>query len=136
MADLKRWSRGEITRMRLEIDRLFDELCLDFDLPAMVCRMTGDIELWEEDDALVCRMELGAIDPDDVTVMATGRLLAITAEVSEVEGSRRRSRAFRREIRLPCAIRADEVEVAFADSVLLVRLPRCTRQHIVRIIKK
>jgi len=136
MADLKRWSRGEITRMRLEIDRLFDELCLDLDLPAMVCRMTGDIELWEEGDALVCRMELGAMDPDDVTVVAAGRLLAITAEVSGMEGDRRRSRAFRKEIRLPCAIRAEEIEVAFADGVLLVRLPKCPRQHIVRIIKK
>ncbi|MFH1912819.1 MAG: Hsp20 family protein [Pseudomonadota bacterium] len=136
MADLKRWSRGEITRMRLEIDRLFDELCLDLDLPAMVCRMTGDTELWEEGDALVCRMELGAIEPDDVTVMALRRLLVVTAEVFEMAGNRRRSRAFRKEVRLPCAIRADDVEVAFSDGFLMVRLPRCSRHPIVRIIKK
>ncbi|WP_285904963.1 Hsp20/alpha crystallin family protein [Pseudodesulfovibrio pelocollis] len=136
MADLKRWSRGEITRMRLEIDRLFDELCRDLDLPAMVCRMPGDIELWEEGDALVCRMELGAIDQEDVTVMALGRLLVVTAEVFETAGNNRRSRAFRKEVRLPCAIRADDVEVAFVEGVLVVRLPRCPRHQVVRIIKK
>ena len=29
MPDLKRWSRDEISRMRREMDSLFDELCAD-----------------------------------------------------------------------------------------------------------
>ena len=48
MADLKRWSRDEISRMRGEMDRLFDELCSDFDLPVMFCRIAGDLDLKEE----------------------------------------------------------------------------------------
>lgn len=138
MADLKRWSRGEITRMRLEIDRLFDELCSDLDLPAMICRMSGDIELWEEGDTLVARMETHGVDPGDITVAVLDRLLVITARTVETVGGRSRSRAFRKEIKLPCVIRTEEVQVEFAKGALVVRLPKCASQYarIVRLIKK
>jgi HSP20 family protein len=125
MADLKRWSQGEITRMRLEIDRLFDELCSDFDLPAMVCHMAGDIRLWEEEGSLVVTMELHAMSPDDVSVVVLERLLVVTAEVEEVVRGRRRSRSFRKEVRLPCAIRTDAAEIGFSEGVLEIRLPKC-----------
>lgn len=138
MADLKRWSRGEITRMRLEIDRLFDELCSDLDLPAMICRMSGDIELWEEGDTLVARMETRGVDPGDISVAVLDRLLVITARTVETVGGRSRSRVFRKEIKLPCAIRTEEVQVEFAKGALVVRLPKFVPQYarIVRLIKK
>jgi HSP20 family protein len=138
MADLKRWSQGEITRMRLEIDKLFDELCSDFDLPEMFCRMKGDIELWEEGNTLVARLELCKINPDDVTVVVLEQQLVITAEFVEVVRGRRRTRVFRKEVRLPCAVRTDEVSAEFAAGALVVRLPKCASQYsqFVRIIKK
>ncbi|ADU62712.1 MAG: Hsp20/alpha crystallin family protein [Pseudodesulfovibrio sp.] len=138
MADLKRWGQGEITRIRLEMDRLFDELCFDLDLPAMICRMSGDIELWEEGDTLVARMELHGVAPGDVSVVVLERLLVITARMVETVGGRSRSRAFRKEIKLPCAIRTEEAQVEFAQGVLVIRLPKCASQYvqIVRLIKK
>lgn len=138
MGDLKRWSRGEITRMRLEIDRLFDELCSDLDLPSMICRMTGDIELWEEGDTIVARMEMHGVDPEDVSVAVLERLLVITARKVETAGGRSRSRSFRKEIKLPCAIRTEEVQVEFVSGALVARLPKCTSHYaqILRLIKK
>lgn len=138
MADLKRWSRGEITRMRLEMDRLFDELCSDLDLPAMICRMTGNIEMWEEGDTLVARMELHGVDPGDISVAVLERLLVITARKVETAYGRSRSRAFRKEITLPCAIKTEEVQVEFAKGTLVVRLPKCASHYaqIVRLNKK
>jgi len=128
MADLKRWSRDEISRMRSEMDRLFDDLCLDFDLPVMVCRMAGDLELGEEGDTLVARLELGNMNPEDVQVSVHERRLIISAEYVEMSGKIRRSRTFRKEVRLPCIIRTGEVKAAFKDGVLSVRLPKCTSQ--------
>ncbi len=75
MADLKRWSRDEIARMRKEMDRLFDDLCTDFDLPVMFCRIAGDLDLREEGDVLIARLELGNIKPDDVHVTVMGIVL-------------------------------------------------------------
>lgn len=138
MATLKRWSQDEISRMRTEMDRLFDDLCSDFDLPAMLCRMTGDLELLEEDDMLVARLELGHIDPDDVSVSVFDRRLIIHAESVASAGKHRKTHSFKKEIKLPCIIRTEDVHAEFNDGVLRVRLPKCPRQRgtSVTIMKK
>ena len=128
MADLKRWSRDEISRMRSEVDRLFDDFCSDFDLPVMFCRMTGDLELSEEGDTLVVRLELGSLNPDDVQVSVFDRLLIVSAKTVEAAPGRRKTQTFRRELRLPCVIKTDEVAAEFKDDVLVVRLPKCETQ--------
>ena len=138
MADLKRWSRDEITRMRREMDRLFDELCSDFDLPVMVCRMAGDLCLREEDDILVVRLELGNMNPDNVNVSVRERRLVIFAESARETPSRRQSQTFRKELRLPCVIDPSGVEAEFRDGVLEVRLPKCADRfgQMIMITKK
>lgn len=138
MADLKRWSQDEISRMRHEMDRLFDDLCTDFDLPVMFCRMAGDLDLREEGDTLVARMELGNMNPEDVNVSVFDRQLLISAESVLVEAGHKRTHTFRKELKLPCIIRTDEVEADFKDGVLEVRLPKCRHQkgQKIEIMKK
>ncbi len=138
MADLKRWSQDEISRMRGEMDRLFDDLCTDFDLPVMFCRIAGDLDLGEEGDTLVARLELGNINPDDVDVSVLDRRLTIKAETIAVEGRHKKTHTFRKEIKLPCIIRTDEVKAEFKSGVLQVRLPKCPTQkgQTIKIIKK
>ena len=125
MADLKRWSRDEISRMRSDVDRLFDDLCADFDLPSMFCRMAGDLALEEDGDTLVVRLELGNMDPDDVHVSVSDRLLTVVAESRRSGPGHASSRSFRKELRLPCNVRAEAVQAEFADGVLVVHLPKC-----------
>ncbi|WP_207262094.1 Hsp20/alpha crystallin family protein [Desulfovibrio sp. Huiquan2017] len=125
MADLKRWSRNEITRMRSDVDRLFDDLCADFNLPSMFCRMTGDLTLEEEGETLVVRLELGNMDPDDVHVTVMERQLSIIAETRESGPGHRSTRSFHKELRLPCRIETDAVRAEFDDGVLVIRLPKC-----------
>ena len=138
MADLKRWSRDEITRMRREMDRLFDELCSDFDLPVMVCRMAGDLCLREEDDILVVRLELGNMNPDNVNVSVRERRLVISAESARETPSSHHSQTFRKELRLPCVIDPSGVKAEFKDGVLEVRLPKCSDRfgQMIMITKK
>lgn len=124
MADLKRWSRNEISRIRSDMDRLFDDLCADFNLPSMFCRMAGDLTLQDEGDALVVRLELGNMKPDDVHVSVTERQLSIVAETRESGPGHASSHSFRKELRLPCRIETDGVRAEFADGVLVVRLPK------------
>lgn len=128
MADLKRWSRNEITRMRSEVDRLFDDLCSDFNLPVMVCRMTGDLELTEEGNTLVVRLELGSMNPDDVVVSVLDQVLIVSAKSEKSAPGRMKTQTFRRELRLPCVIKTDAVVAEFTDDVLVVRLPKCETQ--------
>lgn len=138
MADLKRWSQDEISRMRRDMDRLFDDLCTDFDLPVMFCRIAGDLELSEEDETLVARLELGTMNPDDVNVSVLDRRLIISAETVEALGKHKKTHTFRKEIKLPCIIKTDDVKAEFNDGVLEVRLPKCPTQRgqTIKIIKK
>lgn len=138
MANLKRWSQDEITRMRSEMDRLFDDLCTDFDLPVMFCRMAGDLVLREEGETLIARMELGNISPDDVNVSVFDRRLLIYAETVETAGRHKKTQSFKKELKLPCLIRTEDVEADFANGVLEVRLPKCDTQRgkAIKIIKR
>ncbi|MBI9078347.1 MAG: Hsp20/alpha crystallin family protein [Pseudodesulfovibrio sp.] len=138
MPDLKRWSQDEISRMRREMDRLFDDLCADFYLPVSFCRVVGDIDLKEKGDTLVATMELGNMNPDDVNVSVLDRCLIIHAETFSMEGGKRKTKTFRKELKLPCIIRTDDVEANFQDGILEVRLPKCPRQQgqIIKIVKK
>lgn len=128
MADLKRWSHDEISRMRSDVDRLFDDLCADFNLPSMFCRMAGDLTLEEEGDALLVRLELGNMDPDDVHVSVMDRQLSIVAETRESGPGHASTHRFHKELRLPCRIDTGGVRAEFADGVLVVRLPKCAVQ--------
>ncbi len=138
MADLKRWSRDEISRMRKEMDRLFDDLCTDFELPAMFCRATGDLDLREEGNTLVARLELGTINPDDVDVSVLERHLIISAKVVSQTGNQVQTHTFRKEVRLPCIVQPKDVKDEFKDGILVVHLPKCPTQigQIVKITKK
>lgn len=129
MADLKRWSQDEITRMRREMDRLFDDLCMDFDLPVMFCRIAGDLDLKEDGDALIVRFELGNMNPDDVKVTVHDRRLVITAQSVQKGERSLSSHSFSKEVRLPCIIRPQDVNAEFEDGVLIVRLPKCPTQQ-------
>jgi HSP20 family protein len=126
MADLKRWSRNEISRIRSDMDRLFDDLCADFNLPSMFCRMAGDLTLQDEGNALVVRLELGNMAPDDVHVGVAERQLSIVAETRESGPGHASSHSFRKELRLPCRIDPEAARAEFAEGVLVVRLPKCT----------
>lgn len=128
MADLKRWSRDEISRMRSDVDRLFDDLCADFNLPSMFCRMAGDLSLEEEGETLVVRLELGSMDPDDVHVSVMDRQLSIVAETRESVPGHTSTHSFHKDIRLPCRIDTNGVSADFSDGVLVVRLPKCSLQ--------
>ncbi|WP_319584719.1 Hsp20/alpha crystallin family protein [uncultured Pseudodesulfovibrio sp.] len=128
MADLKGWSRNEISRMRSDVDRLFDDLCADFNLPSMFCRMAGDLTLEEEGETLVVRLELGTMDPDDVHVSVMDRKLSIVAETRESGPSHTSTHSFHKDLRLPCRIDTGGVSAEFSDGVLVVRLPKCSLQ--------
>lgn len=129
MDELKHWSRSEIVRMREEMDRLFDDLCTDFDLPVMMCRISGDLDIREVGDTLIARLELGNMSPEDVEVAVLDRRLIIAAKSVEIVEGHKKSHTFRKEVKLPCVIRTDDVEAQFADGVLEVCLPKCPSQQ-------
>ncbi|MFB7865074.1 MULTISPECIES: Hsp20/alpha crystallin family protein [unclassified Streptomyces] len=85
------------------------------------------MEMTTGDGAYVLRAELPGMDPDDITLTAADDLLTVRAEHSESredkEHSEFRYGSFRRTVRLPATIPADDVEASYADGILTVRVP-------------
>ncbi|MGW1139713.1 Hsp20/alpha crystallin family protein [Streptomyces zhihengii] len=85
------------------------------------------VEVTGGDGAYVLRAELPGMDPDDVTVTVEDDLLTVSAEHTgsdeDKEHSEFRYGSFRRTVRLPGTIPAEDVEASCKDGILTVRVP-------------
>ncbi|MFJ3539006.1 Hsp20/alpha crystallin family protein [Streptomyces sp. NPDC090109] len=85
------------------------------------------VEVTRDDGAYVLRAELPGMDPDDIGVTVDDNLVTVTAEHGESEGDKEHSEfrygSFRRTVRLPSPVPADDVEASYADGILTVRVP-------------
>ncbi len=138
MPDLKLWSQTELEKLKRNVDRLFDDLCRDFDLPTMHHQVVGDLKFFEQGEDFVATMKIAHMDPEDVMITVHENRLLIAGETKVKEGPCRESRMFRREVRLPCKVDPEDVKAVFDDGILEIRLPRCKNPHgrIVRIVRK
>ncbi|MEX0172084.1 Hsp20/alpha crystallin family protein [Streptomyces sp. LMG1-1-1.1] len=75
----------------------------------------------------VLRAELPGVDPDDVAVTIDDDLVTVSAEHSESEEDKDHSEfrygSFRRTVRLPMAVPAEDVDASYEDGILTVRVP-------------
>ncbi|MFE0700632.1 Hsp20/alpha crystallin family protein [Streptomyces sp. NPDC058872] len=86
------------------------------------------VEVSSGDGAYVLRAELPGMDPEhDISITVDDNLITVSAEHGEgtedKEHSEFRYGSFRRTVRLPATIPADDVEASYADGILTVRIP-------------
>ncbi|MEV7571221.1 Hsp20/alpha crystallin family protein [Streptomyces tanashiensis] len=86
------------------------------------------VEVTSGDGMYVLRAELPGMDPDDdIAITVDDNLITVSAEHGEStedkEHSEFRYGSFRRTVRLPDTIPADDVEASYADGILTVRIP-------------
>ncbi|MFF2779554.1 Hsp20/alpha crystallin family protein [Streptomyces sp. NPDC058052] len=79
------------------------------------------------DGVCTLRAELPGMDPDDITITVDDNLITVSAEhregTEDKDHSEFRYGAFRRTVRLPDTIPADDVDASYADGILTVRVP-------------
>jgi HSP20 family protein len=119
MPDLIPWGAKELSKLKGDMDRLFEALFEDFGLPrAKYSR--GDVQVSGDGGEWVITWPLPGFEPEDVAVTVTGRVLSIVAARKEREGAG--LVRLSRELTLPFPI-----DAALADlegGVLTVRLTR------------
>ncbi|MFF0473983.1 Hsp20/alpha crystallin family protein [Streptomyces sp. NPDC004284] len=86
------------------------------------------VEVTSGGGVYVLRAELPGMDPDnDISITVDDNLITVSAEHSEStedkEHSEFRYGSFRRTVRLPATIPADDVEASYADGILTIRVP-------------
>ena len=88
-------------------------------------------DVMETDDSVVISMDLPGVDKKDVEISVTEDELRVSAqrktETEEEKGYHKRERScakFERMVKLPVAVRSEEVKARLADGVLEITLPK------------
>jgi len=116
-----------LARLREEFNNLFERFWSD--LPG---RWEGlfepglfwDLELEDEGDKYVVRVEAPGFEPGDFDVRLSGGVLTIKAERREERGGHCRYGSLRRVLTVPQGIQPDRVEAHYRNGILEVTLPK------------
>jgi HSP20 family protein len=116
-----------LARLREEFNNLFERFWSD--LPG---RWEGlfepswfwDLELEDEGDRYLVRLEAPGFEPDDFEVRLSGGVLTIKADRREERGGHYRYGSLRRVLSVPQGIQADKVEARYRNGILEVTLPK------------
>lgn len=125
MPELKLWGERELSRLKHEMERLFDSLCVDYGLPG-TCRRGEEMEVTETEEMVQVRICVPGMEPGDLKVDVTELGLAISGHRTlQTEGGRART-TFSRKLGLPCRVLPEHVEARLSQGVLTIDLPKCT----------
>ena len=134
MSSIIRWDPvRELDGMRDVMDRMFDE-----SFPRPIARALWDVpsvpsmDLYQTDDAVVVKMGLPGVKPEDIQVSVANGVLSIRGEVREEKEEKektyhlreRRYGSFSRSIALPSNVNSDKADAQFENGVLTLTLPK------------
>lgn len=120
----------EITALRRQMDRMFDEIT-GFNRELKINWMPA-IEMQDSEENIILRAEIPGIDAKDLDVQVARDTVTITGEThqqqrTEEQGfwhSEFRYGKFQRIIPLPVAVENEQVEASYKDGILTLTLPK------------
>ena len=122
--------KGELERMRKEMDRIWDRFSQEFSTSRLEKDWNPPLDLMETKSSLLAEIELPGINPDNIDISITADVLTFTGEkTNEAEDKgktyhlvERTYGKFSRSIRLPTTVNPDQVEARYKDGVLRITL--------------
>ena len=135
MSELILWKNQEISKMRRDMQRLFNRFWYGFGVPMFPEEAGGipSIDISETEDTLTIKAVFPGINPEDMDISVTDDTLFIQGKtreetVEENAGYQRvekRSGSFSRTISLPCRIKVDEIKAVYKEGILKITMPKC-----------
>ena len=127
------WKTQHINRLKRDMDRIFDTMWGEFapTLRPRIRERIPFIDLTETKSNLVLRAEIPGVDPNDIEIDITDKILTIKGETRQEmieEDSHRMERSygsFSRSIQLPCRVIIDNIKAEFKDGILKITMPKC-----------
>jgi HSP20 family protein len=122
--------RGELERMRREMERIWDRFSSELPTSTLERHWHPPLDLMETEDSLAAELEVPGINPDDIDISVTPDLLTVTGEKKQEPGAQEKNyhvmeRAhgrFSRSIPLPIAVNPDQVEARYVDGILRITM--------------
>lgn len=143
---LMRWDPfGTLSRMRDEIDRMFEDFFTG--RPGLARIGEGlrvpSVDIEETDTAVVVRAELPGVKKENLDIEVTPEALTLKAETGEEKEERgkryyRKERSwgmFQRTIPMPVEIKADQAKASLKDGLLEVTLPKVAPEKKEEVVK-
>jgi len=135
MSELILWKNQEISKMRRDMQRLFNRFWYGFGVQMSPEEGGGipSIDLSETEDTLTIKAVFPGIKPEDMDISVTEDTLFIQGEIREeaVEKNanyqrvEKRSGSFSRTISLPCRIKVDEIKAVYKEGILKITMLKC-----------
>jgi HSP20 family protein len=138
MSNLRVWRNRELSKLKSDVDALFDGLCHELGLPPLGEEFGApSLDVEDAGAEVVVRMVLPGIDPNRLEITVSGESLRIGGEQDlEQCGAMRRVR-FQSSVRLPARVREEAATASYHADVLEIRLPKLgPRERKVRIACK
>ena len=122
--------KGELERMRREMDRIWDRFSRESS--AHEQHWNPSLDLVETEASLVAEVEVPGINPDDINISVTADMLTVTGEKKQETGEQgkhyhfkeRAYGRFSRSIPLPTAVNPDRVEARYKDGILTITMEK------------
>ncbi len=144
MSGLTLWTNKEISKLKRDIDCLYDRMCHDFGISQLIDSLREGplVNITETKDSFVVKADLPDLDPDDLNVSVTDDLLIINGEkrkkISYKTDGIKQIESFSSRVRLPSKVKIKNVRASYREGVLEIVLPkyRASTSLSVKILKK
>lgn len=122
--------KGELERMRKEMDRIWDRFSQEFSTSTLEKDWNPPLDLMETKSSLVAEIEVPGINPDNIDISITADVLTFTGEKKKEAEDKGKTHhlvertygKFSRSIRLPTTVNPDQVEARYKDGILRITL--------------
>lgn len=124
---------SDMFSLQREMNRMFDSFFRGVDEPSLLNgTWIPAVDVAEEDDAYVVKVELPGVNKEDVKIMLESNILTIRGE-KKAEGevkqknyhrTERSYGAFQRSFTLPTSVKNDKIDAVYKDGILTVSLPK------------
>lgn len=124
----------DVLSMQREINRMFDDFFRsDRDEGSLLAQTWRPaVDIVEEDNAYVAKVELPGINKDDVKITMQDNVLTVRGEKkSEKKGKEENMHrveryygSFQRSFSLPTSVKSDRIEAEYKDGILTINMPK------------
>ena len=140
---IRQRGRSEVNRFRVEINRLFDDFFKTS--PFRKCIEEGEwmplMDMSETDKEIIVDAEVPGIDPKDIDISLSGRILTLRGERKQGKKENdknchqieRQYGSFSRSFELPSDVDEKGVTATCNNGVLEIKLPKTKKQPIKKI---
>jgi len=134
MTDLVPWKFGELSRLRDDMDALFNRFLGHLPKAGLTkgLEVSPSIDLTETKEDIIVKAEIPGMEIKDITISLLGNALHIRGEKKEEKTSKdetvlcveRSYGTFSRSIGLPCDVNQEKIKATYEKGILTIRLPK------------